>query len=63
MEVTEGALGEFSVDLQAHGWFPDMLPSEEGEVEGESSDSDGEEELEEEGEAEAEDEEAAAYHT
>ncbi|EON64645.1 hypothetical protein W97_03878 [Coniosporium apollinis CBS 100218] len=29
--VDEGSLGEFSVDLQAYGWFPDVLPSEEGE--------------------------------
>ncbi|PVI04895.1 DNA binding methylated-DNA--cysteine S-methyltransferase [Periconia macrospinosa] len=50
VEVNEGAMGELSVDLQAHGWFPAMLPSEEELAEGESSEED-------------EDEEAAAYHT
>ncbi|KAJ9662578.1 Alkyltransferase-like protein 1 [Coniosporium apollinis] len=29
--VDEGNLGEFSVDFQTYGWFPDVLPSEEGE--------------------------------
>ncbi|KAF2644770.1 DNA binding methylated-DNA--cysteine S-methyltransferase, partial [Massarina eburnea CBS 473.64] len=33
VKVTEGAMGEFSVDLSTFGWFPSVLPSEEGEVE------------------------------
>lgn len=47
VEVTQGALGEFTVDFGRYGWFPSVLPSEAGLVE--SSDE--------------EDEEAAAYHT
>lgn len=45
--VSQDAMGQYSVDLAEHGWFPDVLPSEAGLVE--SSDE------------EAED--AAAYHT
>ncbi|KAF2687156.1 DNA binding methylated-DNA--cysteine S-methyltransferase [Lentithecium fluviatile CBS 122367] len=47
VDVTQGAMGEFSVDLQRFGWFPSVLPSEAGQAE--SSDE--------------EDEEEAAYHT
>ena len=38
VEVTEGAMGEFTVDLEAFGWFPGVLPSEEEGVSVESSD-------------------------
>ncbi|RYP09680.1 hypothetical protein DL764_001106 [Monosporascus ibericus] len=31
VEVTTGALGELSVDFAEFGWFPEILPSEEGE--------------------------------
>ncbi|RYO93416.1 hypothetical protein DL766_000806 [Monosporascus sp. MC13-8B] len=31
VEVTTGALGELSVDFAEFGWFPETLPSEEGE--------------------------------
>lgn len=41
-------MGEFTVDFQKYGWFPDVLPSEADLVE--SSD-------------EQENEEEAAYHT
>ena len=27
-----GSLGELTVDLDAYGWFPDFLPSEEAEA-------------------------------
>lgn len=37
--VTTGALGELMVDLGAFGWFPEVLPSEEG-GEGEEHDED-----------------------
>lgn len=47
VQVDQGPMGEFTVDLGRFGWFPDVLPSEAGAVE--SSDE------------EAEDE--AAYHT
>jgi methylated-DNA-protein-cysteine methyltransferase-like protein len=47
VEVTQDAMGQYSVALGEYGWFPDVLPSEAGLVE--SSDE--------------EDEEAAAYHT
>ncbi|RYP08503.1 hypothetical protein DL765_008762 [Monosporascus sp. GIB2] len=30
VEVTTGALGELSVDFAEFGWFPETLPSEEG---------------------------------
>jgi methylated-DNA-protein-cysteine methyltransferase-like protein len=49
VEVRQDAMGQYTVDLGEHGWFPDVLPSEAGLVE--SSDE------------EDEDEEAAAYHT
>lgn len=32
--VSTDALGELSVDFSEFGWFPDVLPSEEGEEEG-----------------------------
>ena len=44
--VDTGALGEMSVDLVEYGWFPDVLPSEEGDFEEESGQEDGEEENE-----------------
>ncbi|ORX99546.1 6-O-methylguanine DNA methyltransferase [Clohesyomyces aquaticus] len=47
VQVEQGPMGEFTVDLERFGWFPDVLPSEAGLVE--SSDE--------------EDEEEAAYHT
>ncbi|KAL0941435.1 mgmt family protein [Colletotrichum truncatum] len=31
VQVTQTALGEFEVDFESYGWFPDVLPSEEGE--------------------------------
>ena len=40
--VSSGALGDYSVDLNAYGWFPDLLPSEE---QAEESEDEGEEEL------------------
>ena len=30
VQVQAGALGELMVDFAQHGWFPDVLPSEEG---------------------------------
>ena len=47
VEVSQDAMGQYTVDLGRYGWFPDVLPSEAGLVE--SSDE--------------EDEEEAAYHT
>jgi methylated-DNA-protein-cysteine methyltransferase-like protein len=35
-------MGAFTIDLARFGWFPDVLPSEEGGVE--SSDAEGEDE-------------------
>ncbi|KAF4911100.1 Alkyltransferase-like protein 1, partial [Colletotrichum viniferum] len=29
VEVTQTAMGEFEVDFDSYGWFPDSLPSEE----------------------------------
>ncbi|OAL43611.1 hypothetical protein IQ07DRAFT_592945 [Pyrenochaeta sp. DS3sAY3a] len=52
IDVRQDAMGQFTVDFGEHGWFPDVLPSEAGQVE--SSDEDSEDK-------EAEDE--AAYHT
>ena len=54
VEVTQGAMGEFTIDFQSYGWFPSILPSEADQVENSDSDSDAKDE---------EDEEAAAYHT
>lgn len=54
VEVTQNAMGEFSVDFGKYGWFPAALPSEAEEVE--SSDEEDEEEDEEAADA-------AAYHT
>lgn len=48
--MTTGALGELMVDFGEFGWFPQVLPSEEGE----ESEGDGEGEGEEEGEEEGE---------
>ena len=44
--VTQGALGEFTVDFGEYGWFPSELPSEsrQGEDEDENQDEDGSEE-------------------
>lgn len=47
VQIEQGAMGEYTVDFNKYGWFPDVLPSEAGLVE--SSDE--------------EDEEEAAYHT
>jgi methylated-DNA-protein-cysteine methyltransferase-like protein len=45
--VTTGALGELMVDFGEFGWFPRVLPSEEGQggvsSNGEEDDDDGEE--------------------
>jgi methylated-DNA-protein-cysteine methyltransferase related protein len=30
VQVDEGSMGEFTVDLSQYGWFPDLLPSEAG---------------------------------
>ncbi len=30
VEVARGAMGELSVDLSEYGWFPSVLPSDEG---------------------------------
>lgn len=30
--VGSGSLGELTVDLEAYGWFPDLLPSEEADA-------------------------------
>lgn len=38
-------MGEFSVDLTKYGWFPDVLPSEAGQID--SSDDEEEDGLEE----------------
>ena len=43
VRVEAGALGEMSVDLVVCGWFPEVLPSEEGDALGESGGEDGEE--------------------
>jgi methylated-DNA-protein-cysteine methyltransferase related protein len=32
--VTTGSLGELEVDFGRYGWFPDVLPSEEGQDSG-----------------------------
>ncbi|KAJ4305421.1 Alkyltransferase-like protein 1 [Kalmusia sp. IMI 367209] len=53
VEVTQGAMGEFSVDFERYGWFPSVLPSEAEQVES-SSEEDEEDE---------EEADAAAYHT
>jgi methylated-DNA-protein-cysteine methyltransferase related protein len=45
-------MGEYTVDLSKYGWFPDLLPSEAGEIESSDDDSDVEAR-----------EDAAAYHT
>ncbi|PSN67450.1 DNA binding methylated-DNA--cysteine S-methyltransferase [Corynespora cassiicola Philippines] len=50
VQVGQGAMGEYTIDLSEYGWFPDVLPSEAGQVES----SDGGDE---------EDEDEAAYHT
>ncbi|KAF2733081.1 MGMT family protein, partial [Polyplosphaeria fusca] len=42
VEVEQGAMGEFTVSFSKYGWFPDMLPSEEGQVES-SDDEEAEE--------------------
>lgn len=33
MTVQQDAMGDFSVDMGRWGWFPEMLPSEEVELE------------------------------
>lgn len=50
VEVSEDAMGVFSVDLAVWGWFPEWLPSEEAErrEEGAGDESGGDEESEEE---------------
>lgn len=40
MRVDEDAMGEYYVDFAQYGWFPDRLPSEEGEEEEEELSSD-----------------------
>lgn len=53
VEVSRGGLGELSVDLAEYGWFPDVLPSEDGAVKEEDDAEDDEED--EVGEEEGED--------
>lgn len=38
--VATGTLGELSVDFEEYGWFPRVLPSEEGEESPDESDED-----------------------
>jgi methylated-DNA-protein-cysteine methyltransferase-like protein len=38
VQVDRSAMGEYSVDFSTYGWFPEMLPSEEAELEAEASD-------------------------
>ncbi|KAK8169626.1 6-O-methylguanine DNA methyltransferase [Phyllosticta citrichinensis] len=40
VHVDRGSLGEYLVSLETYGWFPDMLPSEEAELESSDPDSD-----------------------
>ena len=40
--VTTGSLGELEVDFGTYGWFPDVLPSEEG-ADSDSDESEDEE--------------------
>lgn len=40
MEVRQDAMGQYTVELGEYGWFPDMLPSEAGQVEGSDTDED-----------------------
>lgn len=47
-------MGQYTVELDEYGWFPDMLPSEADQVEGSDMDEDKDED---------EDEDEAAYHT
>ncbi|KAI9704541.1 MAG: hypothetical protein M1820_005615 [Bogoriella megaspora] len=37
VRVERGSLGEYIIDFQTYGWFPDILPSDENEI----SDDDG----------------------
>lgn len=48
-------MGEFTIDLNRFGWFPDELPSESGLV--------GEEDEDDEGTEDEDARDAAAYHT
>jgi len=36
--VSQNSMGEYSVDFSVYGWFPELLPSEEAELEAESDD-------------------------
>ncbi|KAF2204995.1 DNA binding methylated-DNA--cysteine S-methyltransferase [Delitschia confertaspora ATCC 74209] len=54
VQVSQDAMGEFTLDFSVYGWFPDVLPSEAGV---ESSNDEEEEASEEEGEEEDENKE------
>ncbi|KAH7305572.1 6-O-methylguanine DNA methyltransferase [Stachybotrys elegans] len=43
VEVTRGALGEFTVDFAAYGWFPNDLPSDVSGDEGEDDEGENDE--------------------
>jgi methylated-DNA-protein-cysteine methyltransferase-like protein len=32
VEVSQNAMGEYTVDFSVYGWFPEYLPSEEAEM-------------------------------
>jgi methylated-DNA-protein-cysteine methyltransferase related protein len=36
VQVRDGPMGDYSIDIVQFGWFPDILPSEEAEDEDES---------------------------
>jgi methylated-DNA-protein-cysteine methyltransferase-like protein len=38
VRVGRNAMGEFSVEFGTYGWFPELLPSEEGDSEEDSGD-------------------------
>lgn len=38
--VTQDGMGQYTVELEEYGWFPDMLPSEAGQVEDSETDED-----------------------
>ncbi|EUC34522.1 hypothetical protein COCCADRAFT_35872 [Bipolaris zeicola 26-R-13] len=50
VEVRQDGMGQYMVELDEYGWFPDMLPSEAEQIEGSDMDED-------------KDEDEAAYHT
>lgn len=48
--MRQDGMGQYTVELDEYGWFPDMLPSEAEQIEGSDMDED-------------KDEDEAAYHT